>query len=455
MQPLELDRQRTLRFNVTTSQRAKMFAYRDHYGNAVHCFDIPGHHARLDVSVESAVDVSAAPTLPRQLPDSAWTDFDGLGTTAEHIDWLLPSPFTEVTPALQQFARAIGLDRRQDPLTTLRTLNATVFAQFAYEPRTTSVDSQIDEALRARAGVCQDFSHIMIALLRSIGIPCRDTSAVTSHRASRTSIARVTMPPTRGSRRSCPRIGWIGFDPTNNTIAAIGTSSSPSAATISDVPPTRGVFKGDAGSELSVAVAVTPASSPIAYGRLTPSVSWIVPPRSTAIADEDANGNSSNSNEQGRRAVTRPPPVPHRLGSAHDTRHHAHSRRRHRSGSYPRGAPHPGSVGSGHQVGRPRCRPAGLRSDRPDASGRFARVDPRAQGRPERSGHHANRRRFHQRERRPAQDTGSLCQPPTGHEPARRQQPVSRTSTSSSSARTPKTCMRASNTPSFPASSRA
>jgi transglutaminase-like putative cysteine protease len=287
MQPLELDRQRTLRFNVTTSQRAKMFAYRDHYGNAVHCFDIPGPHARLDVSVESAVDVSAAPTLPRQLPESAWSEFDGLGATAEHIDWLLPSPFTEVTPALQQFARAIGLDRRHDPLTTLRTLNATVFAQFAYEPRTTRVDSHIDEALRARAGVCQDFSHIMIALLRSIGIPARYVSGYIAPRESHQDRAGDNATHA-WVEAFVPSLGWIGLDPTNNTIAGHRHIVVAIGRDYQDVPPTRGVFKGDAGSELSVAVSVAAAHSPIAVRELSPSVSWIVPPRSAAIADEDA-----------------------------------------------------------------------------------------------------------------------------------------------------------------------
>lgn len=288
MQPLELDRQRCLRFNVTTSQRARLFAYRDHYGNAVHYFDIPGHHARLDITVESAVDVTPPPPLPRSLPVEAWNELDGLAASPDLADWVLPSPFTEATPALQQFALAIGFGRRQDLLTTVKTLTATLFSQFSYEPRTTRVDSPIDEALRARAGVCQDFSHIMLALLRSIGVPSRYVSGYIAPRESEHDRAGDNATHA-WVEAYLPTIGWTGFDPTNNTVTGVRHISVAVGRDYSDVPPTRGVFKGGAGSELSVAVAVTPASSPIAVRELAPSVSWIVPPRATSdAADHDA-----------------------------------------------------------------------------------------------------------------------------------------------------------------------
>lgn len=94
MQPLELDRQRCLRFNVSTSQRARVFAYRDHYGNAVHYFNIPGHHTRLDVTVESAVDVLTPRPLPKRLPEDAWKAVDHGAAGGDHLEWLLPGPFT-------------------------------------------------------------------------------------------------------------------------------------------------------------------------------------------------------------------------------------------------------------------------------------------------------------------------------------------------------------------------
>jgi transglutaminase-like putative cysteine protease len=286
MQPLELDRQRCLRFNVTTTHRARLFAYRDHYGNAVHYFDIPGHHARLDVSIEAAVDVTAPPDLPRQVPEEMWSDVDDLAASGEYVDWLMPGPFTRQTAALNQFAVAVGFGRKRDPLSTLRGLNSTIYSQFAYEPRTTRVDSPIDHALRARAGVCQDFAHIMIALVRSLGIPSRYVSGYIAPRES--AHDRASDNATHAWVEAfVPGIGWVGFDPTNNAIAGDRHIAVAIGRDYSDVPPTRGVFKGDAGSELSVAVAVAPAASPIAVRELSPSVSWIVPPRAAAVPDDE------------------------------------------------------------------------------------------------------------------------------------------------------------------------
>lgn len=287
MQPLDRERQRCLRFDVTTSQRAKIFAYRDHHGNAVHYFDVPGHHGRLDVNVISTVEVDAAAPLPKQLPVETWQAIDALQETGLFLDWLLPSPFTTPSDALQQFARAIDLTRSQDPLTVLRQLNRTLYQQFAYEPSTTHVDSPIDEALRARAGVCQDFSHIMATLVRGLGIPCRYVSGYIAPRESRHD--RAGDNATHAWIEAwLPPLGWVGFDPTNNTVAGHRHIVVALGRDYHDVPPTRGVFKGGAGSELSVAVSVTPDTAAVAPRELSPAVSWIAPARTAPVSDHES-----------------------------------------------------------------------------------------------------------------------------------------------------------------------
>jgi transglutaminase-like putative cysteine protease len=286
MQPLEHARQRCLSFQVTTTHRARVFAYRDHFGNAVHYFDIPARHNKLEVSVEAAVEVQPLVNLPKRLSDDSWTAVDAMAECGDYLDWLLPSKFAESSPALQQFALAIGFTRTADPLTLLRQLNSTVFSQFSYEPKTTRVDSPIDEALRARAGVCQDFSHIMIALVRGLGIPSRYVSGYIAPRESHDD--RAGDNTTHAWMEALlPDLGWVGFDPTNNTLAGERHVAVAVGRDYSDVPPTRGVFKGDAGSELSVAVAVTPAAVPILANELTPTVSWIVAPRAPAMSDDE------------------------------------------------------------------------------------------------------------------------------------------------------------------------
>lgn len=288
-QPVDRSCQQVLRFTVTTLPRSRVFAYLDHYGNAVHYFDIPGHHGRLDIWIEAVVQVTPLPALPERLEDSEWDALGGLDRAGEHMDWLAPSRFARETPALLDFAREIAFGRSVDPLTLLQTLTTRLYAEFAYEPRTTRVDSPIDDALRARAGVCQDFAHIMTALVRHAGIPCRYVSGYMAHRHDdEESHDRSPENATHAWVEAfLPSLGWIGFDPTNDALADDRHIVVAVGRDYADVPPTRGVFKGSAGSELSVAVAVTPAERPMLARELSPSVSWIVPPRPDEDLGED------------------------------------------------------------------------------------------------------------------------------------------------------------------------
>ncbi len=99
MQPLSDGRQRLLRFDVTTTPRARVFAYRDYLGNAVHYFDIPGRHTRLDISAEAAVDVTAA-GLPAGMRSTQRLagDRSSSPATGAYGDWLAPSRFALETP---------------------------------------------------------------------------------------------------------------------------------------------------------------------------------------------------------------------------------------------------------------------------------------------------------------------------------------------------------------------
>jgi transglutaminase-like putative cysteine protease len=276
MQPLTDRRQRSLRFDITTNPRARIFAYRDHLGNAVHYFDIPGHHMRLDLTAEAAVQVLPSEPLPDRLPASAWDAIDTQGSSGEFVNWLAPSRFARETPALVDFANALGVQRRDDPLTLLRELTRTLYESFAYEPRTTHVDSPIDEALAARAGVCQDFAHIMTTLVRRLGIPCRYVSgylaAGTETDSHDRSIANATH---AWIEARLPELGWVGFDPTNDTLAQERHIAVAVGRDYGDVPPTRGVFKGGTGSELRVAVTVSRSELPVHPQDLSPTVSWI------------------------------------------------------------------------------------------------------------------------------------------------------------------------------------
>jgi transglutaminase-like putative cysteine protease len=257
MQPRSELNQHCLTFQLSVSPKSRVFSQRDHYQNMVHHFDVPGMHNRLLIVAEALVDVQPPLPLPYSLPPDSWSDLDDAIEGGDYWDMLMPSRFAKSTPLLEELKDALNVKRRDDPLRLLRELNTSVYHWFDYAPKSTRVDSPIDEALHARRGVCQDFAHIMTALVRTLRIPCRYVSGYLYHgdRHDRSS---------EGASHAwveafLPDIGWVGFDPTNNLIAGERHIRVAVGRDYADVPPTRGVFRGDAESELGVAVTVLPS----------------------------------------------------------------------------------------------------------------------------------------------------------------------------------------------------
>ena len=150
-----------------------------------------------------------------------------------------------------------------------------IAGRFEYSPKSTRVDSPIDDALETKKGVCQDFAHIMIALARQVGIPCRYVSGYLFHHAD--SLDRSQDGATHAWVEALlPELGWVGFDPTNNRVAGDRHIRVAVGRDYADVPPTRGVFKGKSAvrNELAVGVSVGPARIALA-GEPLPFVPWM------------------------------------------------------------------------------------------------------------------------------------------------------------------------------------
>jgi Transglutaminase-like enzymes, putative cysteine proteases len=142
----------------------------------------------------------------------------------------------------------------------VRELNAGLYHWFEYVPNSTKVDSPIDDALQSRKGVCQDFAHVMIALVRGLGIPCRYVSGYLHHGAADQD--RSAEGATHAWVEALlPGLGWVGLDPTNKLMASDRHIRTAIGRDYADVPPTRGVFKGSAASKLTVGVTVSPADT--------------------------------------------------------------------------------------------------------------------------------------------------------------------------------------------------
>ncbi|HEX7318325.1 MAG TPA: transglutaminase family protein [Pyrinomonadaceae bacterium] len=285
MQPLTEGPQRCLKFDVNLKPSARVTAYHDHLGNAVHHFDIPGRHTQLVINAKSVIESLPRDEPPPSLAPEAWDALDTLVDGGDYWDMLMPSNFARQTVTLLDFASELDLKRRDDPLTVLRELNAAIYNAFDYVPQSTSADSPIDVALGARKGVCQDYSHIMIALARHLRVPCRYVSGYLFHRVEYND--RSAQDATHAWVEALlPELGWVGFDPTNNLLAGQRHIRVAVGRDYSDVPPTRGVFKGAAESELSVAVQVKPAEEPDSEEALRLIAALTRPPESEQSAQQ-------------------------------------------------------------------------------------------------------------------------------------------------------------------------
>ena len=272
LQPRSDELQQCLSFHLYLRPAARVHPFRDHLDNWVHFYDIAAAHKELTITANSVVHVLPAPMLPDALPLESWAAVDELANASAQWDWVQPSLFSPAPPALFELVSEFGVDRSVDPLTALRRIMAQLHDNFDYDTESTHVDSPIDEALASRSGVCQDFTHIMLALMRHVlKIPCRYVSGYLFAREDDRSEDDATH---AWVEALLPELGWVGFDPTNNLIAGERHIRVALGRDYADVPPTHGIFRGNAEGELSVNVKVKKAAAPLPIAEADPAPRW-------------------------------------------------------------------------------------------------------------------------------------------------------------------------------------
>jgi transglutaminase-like putative cysteine protease len=269
LQPRNDGEQRCLNFILNVDPATNVMQYHDFTGNTVHHFDIAGRHSVVKVTAHSTVEVQSIPA-PRPGDAGDWADLDALIEGNDHWEMLLPSHFAHASAQLEHLAKELRCERKGNPLMVLSNLNAAIYNLFDYVPNSTKVDSPIEEALTARQGVCQDFAHIMIALVRSkLRIPCRYVSGYLFHGES--DMDRSVSSATHAWIEALiPPLGWVGFDPTNWLVAGDRHIRTAIGRDYADVSPTRGIFRGRAASELTVAVRVIPSQGTPSFDQELP-----------------------------------------------------------------------------------------------------------------------------------------------------------------------------------------
>ncbi|MBI1289810.1 transglutaminase family protein [bacterium] len=239
----------------------------DFFSNITSFFTVQQHHDRLVVRVESEVAVGTRP-YPKASETTPWEaarkQMRGDLTTAglEAFEQVFDSPHVTRSRELADYA-LVSFPPGRPILEGLLDLNRRINTDFKYAPATTTISTPISEVMRTRRGVCQDFAHLMIGCLRSIGLAARYVSGY----------LRTTPPPGRprligadASHAWCaaflPGIGWLDFDPTNNSTPKASHITLGWGRDYSDVSPIRGVILGGGGQGISVSVDVAPIDEP-------------------------------------------------------------------------------------------------------------------------------------------------------------------------------------------------
>jgi transglutaminase-like putative cysteine protease len=246
LQPKTTPGQSVASFVLAVGPPAKIHRYRDWNDNFVHHFSITKFHDRVEARSRSLVETRPAGPGLDEVGDVP--PFESLPPAVN--DWLfLGGPLLD-TPRLRRFAASIRI-RPGTPLgEQVRTLSAHLRRHFRYEKNVTRYDSTTDDFLRGGAGVCQDFTHLMLALLRLHGVPARYVSGYLhvehSPEAPAQSHAWIEF--------YSPFHGWVPFDPTHDrelderyVVVAHGRSYD-------DVPPNKGIYRGNAREALRAEV---------------------------------------------------------------------------------------------------------------------------------------------------------------------------------------------------------
>ncbi len=263
LRPRHDENQSCLSFRVTTKPLAKAVGHQDFYGNWVHLFHILPEHRLLKVETEAVVLMHPQPVDP---PTATLADLDARrdALVEEHFDWVSPSQYCPFLPEIDELAREAEAACDGTMYGFAVAAAGLIHRTFKYQKGATHVHSSVADCLATKAGVCQDFSHLLISLLRARGVPARYVSGYLVPRVSaddRGAMERVIggLASHAWVQMFSPGAGWLGLDPTVGDFVEAQHIRIAYGRDYGDVPPVRGVYKGHAGQSLSVDVLVRPA----------------------------------------------------------------------------------------------------------------------------------------------------------------------------------------------------
>ena len=252
VKPATTATQRLDDFGVRTTPDARLSQHEDYYGTTVIEFGLSKAHEALAVDVRARVTTFDAPPPP----DPAWEAIEDPAYRAAGVEFLLP---TGDEPDDIRLDELVGLTRQATPRETVLGLVGLIPDRFEYRTGVTYVGSTVIDLLEAGAGVCQDFAHLALLCLRRNGIAARyvsgylfaprgDAADADSAEVDTHAWVQALLPDGDGG------FTWVGLDPTNRCLTGENYVKIGHGRAYADVPPIRGVYRGEGATSLDVVV---------------------------------------------------------------------------------------------------------------------------------------------------------------------------------------------------------
>jgi transglutaminase-like putative cysteine protease len=261
VKPATTPTQRVDDFVVRVDPESRLHQHYDYFGTTVIEFGISRPHDHLSIDVRARVKTTA----PEDPPESPWSELQDGRYRAAAGEFLL----ADGDPDVLALDELVGLSRAEGPLATVRALVELIPDRFEYRPGVTFVGSTVADLLETGAGVCQDFAHLALLLLRRHGIAARYVSGYLWAPPEGDEDADSAEVETHAWIEALLPGGgepvWVPADPTNRTLGGETHVKIGHGRHYADVPPIKGVFRGAGGAELSASVKMTrtEASSPV------------------------------------------------------------------------------------------------------------------------------------------------------------------------------------------------
>ena len=252
LEPRDFRFQKTLSAFIKVIPATRLRRFDDLFGNVTHHLELSGEHNKLEI--ESMVKVR---NLPFYITDRGYADgaesYDDPSIRERCWQYLLESRWVSLEP--QIWRQALDLTMAETAVfEKAAAVMRWIYAEFTYEPGTTDVETHLEQAFALRKGVCQDFTHVMIGMCRSIGLPARYASGYILTGGGESLVGA------QASHAWCevylPETGWIGFDPTNAVLADQRYVKIAVGRDYGDVAPIHGSYMGGAGCRMEVEVSV-------------------------------------------------------------------------------------------------------------------------------------------------------------------------------------------------------